>query len=165
LFVWKQKNVIIRNIISQSVLASNGDAIGLQLSTNIWVDHCELYSDATTDKDLYDGLLDITHAADWITVSNTYLHNHWKVSLIGHSDNNGAEDTGHLRVTMHNNYWLNVGSRTPSLRFGTVHMYNSYFNTMDTGIDSRDGAQMLVQSNVFKNCTEPIASLYSDDVG
>ncbi len=34
------------------MLASNGDAIGLQLSTNIWVDHCELYSDARTDKGL-----------------------------------------------------------------------------------------------------------------
>lgn len=36
---------------------------------------------------------------------------------------------------------------------------------MDTAIDSRDGAQILVQSNVFVNVTEPIASLYSDDVG
>lgn len=36
---------------------------------------------------------------------------------------------------------------------------------MNTAIDSRDGAQVLVQSNVFDNVTEPIASLYSDDVG
>jgi len=78
------------------------------------LDHCELYSDATIEKDLYDGLLDITHAADWTTVSKTYLHNHWKVSLIGHSDKNGAEDTGHLHVTMHNNYWLSVGAELPA---------------------------------------------------
>lgn len=36
---------------------------------------------------------------------------------------------------------------------------------MNTAIDSRDGAEILVQSNVFDNVTEPIASLYSDDVG
>lgn len=36
---------------------------------------------------------------------------------------------------------------------------------MNTAIDSRDGAQILVQSNAFDNVTEPIASLYSDDVG
>jgi pectate lyase len=60
---------------------------------------------------------------------------------------------------------LNIGSRTPSLRFGTGHVFNSYFLNMNTGIDSRDGAQILAQSNAFSNVTEPIASLYSDDVG
>ena len=39
LFVWKQTNVIVRNIISQKVLAANGDGIGIQNSTNVWVDH------------------------------------------------------------------------------------------------------------------------------
>ena len=94
-----------------------------------------------------------------------YLHDHYKASLIGHSDNNAAEDTGHLHVTQHNNYWKNIGSRTPSIRFGTGHIYNSYFDTMDTGIDTRDGAQVLVQSNVFVDCPEPIAALYSDVTG
>jgi pectate lyase len=125
----------------------------------------ELSSDLNHGKDYYDGLVDITHASEWITVSNSYLHDHFKASLIGHSDSNGAEDTGHLHVTQHNNYWLNIGSRTPSLRFGTGHVFNSYFLNMNTGIDSRDGAQILAQSNVFSNVTEPIASLYSDDVG
>lgn len=37
--------------------------------------------------------------------------------LIGHSDNNGAEDKGHLRITYHGNHFLNVNSRVPSLRF------------------------------------------------
>jgi pectate lyase len=110
----------------------------------------------THDKDYYDGLLDITHASEWVTVSNTYLHDHWKASLIGHSDNNAAEDTGHLHVTQHNNYvclanylllylelfanfkkWANIGSRTPSLRYGVGHVFNSYFLNMNTGIDTR----------------------------
>lgn len=125
----------------------------------------EFASDLNHDKDYYDGLLDVTHASEWVTVSNCFLHDHWKASLIGHSDNNAAEDTGHLHVTQHNNYWLNIGSRTPSLRYGTGHVYNSYFKNMNTGIDSRDGAQILVQSNVFSNVTEPIASLYSDNQG
>jgi pectate lyase len=125
----------------------------------------ELYSDLDHDKDYYDGLMDVTHASEWITISNTYLHDHWKASLIGHSDNNAAEDTGHLHVTQHNNYWANIGSRTPSLRYGTGHVYNSYFENMNTGIDSRDGAEILVQSNVFVNVTEPCASLYSDNTG
>ena len=39
LFIWKQTNVIVRNIISQDVLAANGDGLGIQASTNVWVDH------------------------------------------------------------------------------------------------------------------------------
>lgn len=104
----------------------------------------------------------LTHAADFITVSNSYIHDHWKASLIGHSDNNGAEDTGHLRVTQNNNYWYNINSRTPSIRFGTGHVYNSYFDQVNDGINTRDGAQVLVQSNVFVGSSKP---LYSTDAG
>ncbi|RAL58263.1 hypothetical protein DID88_002263 [Monilinia fructigena] len=165
LYINKSANVIVRNIVSQKVIAGNGDAIGVQASTNVWIDHVDVSSDLSHGKDYYDGLIDITHASDWVTVSNSYLHDHYKASLIGHSDKNGAEDTGHLTVTQHNNYWSNIGSRTPSFRFGTGHVYNSYFLNANTGIDTRDGAQILVQSNVFRNVSEPIAALYSDDTG
>lgn len=39
LYINKSANVIVRNIISQKVLATNGDGIGIQISTNVWVDH------------------------------------------------------------------------------------------------------------------------------
>ncbi|KAF7922528.1 uncharacterized protein EAE98_008054 [Botrytis deweyae] len=165
LYINKSTNVIVRNIISQKVLAANGDAIGIQAAKNVWIDHVDVSSDLTHGKDYYDGLIDVTHASDWVTISNSYIHDHFKASLIGHSDNNAAEDTGHLTVTQHNNYWSNIGSRTPSFRFGTGHVFNSYFLNANTGIDTRDGAQILVQSNVFKNVSEPIAALYSDDTG
>jgi pectate lyase len=102
-----KKNVIIRNLKFSKVVAANGDAIGVQSSTNVWLDHLDLSSDRTHDKDYYDGLIDLTHAADFITISNTYFHDHWKSSLVGHSDNNGGEDKGHLRVTYANNHWSN----------------------------------------------------------
>ncbi|KAF5874944.1 putative pectate lyase a protein [Botrytis fragariae] len=165
LYINKSTNVIVRNIISQKVLASNGDAIGIQAAKNVWIDHVDVSSDLNNGKDYYDGLIDVTHASDWVTISNSYIHDHFKASLIGHSDSNAAEDTGHLTVTQHNNYWSNIGSRTPSFRFGTGHVFNSYFLNANTGIDTRDGAQLLVQSNVFKNVSEPIAALYSDDTG
>lgn len=66
----------------------------------------------------YDGLLDITHGCYGVTVSNNYLHDHWKASLVGHSDNNGDEDTA-LRVTYYGNFFENLNSRGPSFRFGT----------------------------------------------
>ncbi|TVY44789.1 putative pectate lyase A [Lachnellula occidentalis] len=165
LYINKSANVIVRNIISQKVLATNGDAIGIQISKNVWIDHCELLSDLDNGKDYYDGLIDITHASEWVTISNSYLHDHYKASLIGHSDNNAAQDTGHLHVSQHNNYWENIGSRTPSIRYGTGHIFNSYFKNMSTGVDTRDGAEVMVQSNVFSEVDEPIAALYSDNTG
>lgn len=58
------------------VLAAYGDAVTIQLSTNVWVDHCDLSGDETVGKDTYDGLVDLSHAADFVTISNTYFHNH-----------------------------------------------------------------------------------------
>lgn len=106
--------------------------------------------------------MDFTHAADYVTVSNSYIHDHWKASLIGHSDSNSAEDTGHLRVTFANNYFQNLNSRGPSYRFGTGHIYNNYYDTVSDGINTRDGAQLLVENNVFSGSKKP---LYSTDKG
>lgn len=165
LYINKQKNVIVRNLAISKVLAENGDAIGIQASSNVWVDHCDLSSDRDHDKDYYDGLCDVTHASEWVTVSNTYFHDHWKASLVGHSDSNGDEDTGHLHVTYANNHWYNVNSRGPSFRFGTGHVFNSYYDTLDTGINTRMGAQLLVESNVFAAVTDPLESADSDTAG
>lgn len=56
--------------------ADYGDAIRLYMATNVWVDHCDLYGDRSVGKDTYDGLVDLSHAADWVTVSHTYFHDH-----------------------------------------------------------------------------------------
>ncbi|KAG9020526.1 hypothetical protein FRB95_004029, partial [Tulasnella sp. JGI-2019a] len=140
--VLNENNVIIRNIKISKVLASAGDAIGVQASYNVWVDHNELSSDRDHDKDYYDGLLDITHGCYGITASYNILHDHWKTSLIGHSDNNGAQDVA-LRVTLHHNYWYNLNSRLPSFRFGQGHIYNNYYLNSNDGINTRDGAELL----------------------
>ncbi|KAI1420112.1 polysaccharide lyase family 1 protein [Xylaria sp. FL1777] len=152
LYINKQSNVIVRNMKISKVLADNGDAIGIQASKNVWVDHCDVSSDMDHDKDYYDGLIDVTHASDWVTISNTYIHDHWKASLVGHSDSNGDEDTGHLTVTYANNYFKNLNSRGPSIRFGTGHIFNSYYDNVNTAVNTRLGAQVLVESTVFESC-------------
>ncbi|KAH7117735.1 putative pectate lyase A [Dendryphion nanum] len=154
------KNVILRNFAVSKVVG--GDAIAINLAENVWADHLDLSSDRDHDKDFYDGLLDVTHAGDFVTISNTYMHDHWKASLVGHSDSNGAEDTGHLRVTYNNNYFQNINSRGPSLRFGTGHLYNNYYENVSDGINTRQGAQVLVENNVFVNSKKP---LYATDKG
>lgn len=97
-----------------------------------------------------------------MTISNCYIHDHWKASLVGHSDSNSAEDTGYLHVTYHNNYWSNINSRGPSIRFGTGHIFNNYYSSVSDGINTRQSAQVLVEGNVFVDSKKP---LYSTDSG
>lgn len=176
---YKVDNVIFRNIKIQKVLAEAGDAIGVQEASKVWVDHCDLSSDRDHDKDFYDGLLDVTHGSTGVTLSNNYLHDHWKASLVGHSDNNGDEDKGKpisflstyfdaepfppaLQVTYANNFFENLNSRGPSFRFGTGHIFNNYYSGVSDGINTRDGAQLLVENNVFVSSKK---ALYSTDEG
>ncbi|KAK0205820.1 polysaccharide lyase family 1 protein [Desarmillaria ectypa] len=159
--VIQESNVIIRNVKVQKVLASAGDAIAIQEAHNVWVDHVDLSSDLSHDKDYYDGLLDITHGSYGITVTNSKLYNHWKASLVGHSDSNGSEDAA-LRITFALNWWQNLNSRGPSFRFGQGHIFNNYYVNLNDGINTRDGAQLLIQNNVFTGTTDAI---YSTDGG
>jgi pectate lyase len=96
----------------------------------------------------YDGLLDITHGCTGVTVTNSKLYDHWKASLVGHSDSNGSEDVA-ITVTYASNYWNNLNSRTPSFRFGHGHLFNNVFDDNSDGINTRDGAQLLVENNVW----------------
>ncbi|MER6633851.1 polysaccharide lyase family 1 protein [Streptomyces sp. NPDC000987] len=145
----KATNVVVRNLnISKAV---GTDAITVQASTKVWIDHNTLSSDLNHGKDYYDGLLDITHASDSVTVSWNTFKDHYKGSLVGHSDSNASEDTGHLHVTYHHNWFDNVNSRIPSLRFGTGHFYDNYVVGASTACHSRMGAQMLVENNVFRS--------------
>jgi len=86
----------------------------------------------------YDGLIDITHGCTGVTVSNSKLHDHFKASLVGHSDNNKSEDTK-ITVTYVGNYFLNLNSRAPSFRFGTGHVVNNLFEKVNDGVNTRQG--------------------------
>ncbi|KAF1362732.1 pectin lyase-like protein [Lizonia empirigonia] len=171
--VRKVDNVIIRNL--KLYRAPEGkDLIDIDASTRVWVDHNDLSSVGITgDKDTYDGLIDAKHGADSLTFSWNKFHDHvstqlilpthltrpqWKASLIGHSDSNAAEDTGKLRVTYHHNDWQRVNSRLPSIRFGTAHVYSSCYNGGISGINSRMGAQVLVENNSFTSVDKAIVT-------
>ncbi|WP_329352110.1 polysaccharide lyase family 1 protein [Streptomyces sp. NBC_01261] len=159
----KVTNVVVRNLnISKPVAPADG--ITVQASTKVWIDHNAFSSDLDHGKDYYDGLLDITHASDYVTVSWNTFKNHYKGSLVGHSDNNAGEDTGHLRVTYHHNWFDQVNSRIPSLRFGTGHFYDNYVVGAETAVHSRMGAQMFVQNNVFRDTEVAVTTNRDSDV-
>ncbi|HXM56586.1 MAG TPA: pectate lyase [Candidatus Dormibacteraeota bacterium] len=150
-------NVIVQNMNISKVTASSGDgdAVHIQDADHVWVDHNSLSSDLDHGTDFYDGLVDITHAGDFITVSWNHNFNHVKDSLLGHSDTNGSEDTGHLRVTYHHNWYDNTKERHPRVRFGDpVHVYDNYVLNADYGVASVENGGTLVEDNVFENVTQ-----------
>lgn len=161
-------NVIIQNLNIRGVLGS--DAIQIENATHIWIDHNTMSSTIENDPDVYDGMIDITHAGDYVTVSWNVVRAHWKTSLVGHSDGNAGEDVGHLRVTYHHNWFDQTFERSPRVRFGeTVHVYNNYYsninnNTSSYAIASTMNAGVLVEANVFENVQQACwsASGYAD---
>ena len=188
--VVKSKNIIIQNLKIHHTRAPM-DTIGIENSQNVWVDHCELYNmigdcngdgiitpnDGDTsggDVDWYDGLLDIKRSSEYITISWNYMHDSYKTSLIGASDSDNYD----RKITFHHNVYSNLKSRTPSYRGGTGHMFNNYYlDVSGSGINSRVGAKLRIESNVFENVgsgstdsktgfTEgPIGSYYSSVIG
>jgi len=164
------RNVIIRNVAVSHVIADGSgianDAIEITGGArNIWIDHCELYADTTHGKDYYDGLLDIKNEASFITVSSCNIHDHYKVSLISSGDEQVADSV--IRATYHHNYFHDVGSRLPSIRFGKAHVFNNYYLNVPngSGVNCRMGAVARVEGNYFQGVEDPIVFLDSPMTG
>lgn len=176
-------NIIIRNLTFQDTFdcfpqwdptdGADGnwnslyDMIALRYVDHVWIDHNTFEDRDTVDSkaptyfgrhfEMHDGALDITNAADLVTVSWNRFQNHDKTMLIGSSDTGATAtgDKGKLRVTLHHNFFDNLGQRTPRVRFGQVHVYNNYFKIVNTpnygysfgvGIES----QIYAENNFFK---------------
>ncbi|CAM3641203.1 Pectate lyase domain-containing protein [Marinicrinis lubricantis] len=161
--IWRADNIIIRNLKIHHVNIGDKDAISIEgPSSNIWIDHNELYNSLDASKDYYDGLIDMKGESEYITISWNYIHDSWKTSLIGSSDSDNFD----RKVTYHHNYFENIYSRGPLFRFGQGHLFNNYYDgIIDTGINSRMGATLRIENNHFENSKDPIVSMYSDQIG
>jgi len=172
-------NVIVRNIAvvgygagncsldpdydSATGCSSGNDAISVQKNAHhIWFDHCDI-SDGT------DGNLDITNAANYVTVSWTKFHysartdnegddstgasGHRYSNLIGGTDSPSTyDDANALNVTWHHNWWADrVVERQPRVRFGKNHLFNNLWNASGNNYCVRAGkqARILIEQSVF----------------
>lgn len=146
----RANNIIIQNLTIHHVNTGEKKAIDITTdSHNIWIDHCTFYSDLDHNKDYYDGLLDIKDGAQYVTVSWCKFYDHYKTSLVGHNTNSAAAPD---KVTFHHNYFYNVNSRTPLIRFANVHLFNNYFHDIaESGINARMGAKVRIERNFFEN--------------
>ncbi len=121
----KGTNYIFQNL---TLGPSDQDVMEIRGATNVFVHKCDFY-------DSSDELLSIVREADFVTVSwcRFYFDNpdsHSYAHLIGNSDN-AVEDEGKLHVTLHHNWYEDgIRGRMPRVRFGHVHVYNNYFNSL-----------------------------------
>ncbi len=155
----KVSNVVIRNlVIKQPNTAGVIDAIHVETSDHIWIDHCDLSSgDKTGAAATYDGLVDITDGSDFVTISWTHYHDHKDTGIIGRSDSSSAamEDDGKEHVTYDHDFFENVVAG-PRIRFGTVHVLNCYFNQVSLyGVASTESANVRIEKSYFENVVPP----------
>lgn len=142
----RESNVVIRNL---NFSRSSDDAISVEQSTYIWIDH-------NTFTRCTDGMIDIKRASDWVTVSWNYFQSQKLVTSVGHSDDNGAQDSTTLHVTYHHNWFEKSEGAAPRVRYGSVHLYNNVFDSIPSyAIASTQFAQVVVEANVFTAVKEP----------
>ncbi|MEU4623484.1 pectate lyase [Actinoplanes sp. NPDC023801] len=151
------QNVIIRNL---RMSGASDDLINVQMfSHHIWIDHNDF-----SDGD--DGAVDIKRGSDLVTVSWNRFHDHDKTLLLGHDDDNGAQDNGRLRTTYHHNYFDGSDQRHPRVRFAPlVHVYNNYFRDNSYGIASTNDAGLFVEGNYFYSVNNPGRVAFSGPLG
>jgi pectate lyase len=148
---YRSSNVIVRNL---TFVDAEDDAINIgQESHHIWIDH-------NTFVRPVDGSIDIVRGSDYVTVSWNHFAATDKSMLISHSDGAASSDTGHLRVSIHHNFFDNSQQRHPRVRFGEpVHVYNNYFlNNGLYGVASTMNGGVLVEGNYFEGVAHPCYS-------
>lgn len=152
------RNIIIQHVTFSKViqvdeLEINGGAM------NIWIDHCNFFTDREHEVDYYDGLIDIKNQSRFITISWTKFHDHQKSILISSGDQEVSDSL--IRVTFHHNYFYDCDSRLPSIRFGKAHIFNNYYRNVGSGINTRMEACVRVEHNYFENAGTAVGMLYS----
>ena len=164
----KASNVIIRNMKIQgpgSVDVNGVDCITIDGSntTNVWIDHCDIY-------DGQDGNLDITNGANYVAITwckfsyTNASSNHQFCNLLGNSDSKTSDRTK-LKITMMYNWWTaGCVERMPRVRYGQVHVVNNLFDSKNASYCVRAGieADILVEANYFDAVKTPI-DLYQNN--
>lgn len=166
-----ESNIIIRNLkitlvgLSNPTSLNDGDNISISGSSrNIWIDHCELYSEdpaKQTNIDRYDGLIDIKNSSGYITVSWNYAHDHHKGFLVGSS---ASDLYAERKITYHHNHFARVRKRTPTYRGAVGHVFNNYVTEADQATFAMTGTCLRVEKNFYENQVVEKFSIFTNSV-
>ncbi|KAK4386713.1 putative pectate lyase 17 [Sesamum angolense] len=131
-------------------LGSDGDAISVFAASNVWIDHCYLAR-------CTDGLVDVIHASNLVTVSNNYFTQHDKVMLLGHRDGYTADRIMKVTVVF-NHFGPGLVQRLPRVRYGYAHVANNrYDQWIMYAIGGSADPTILSEGNYFVASNDPYA--------
>ncbi|BBN03969.1 pectate lyase [Marchantia polymorpha subsp. ruderalis] len=98
---------------------TDGDAISIFESTDIWIDHNSFSNCA-------DGLVDVIQGSDAVTISNNEFKDHDKVMLLGAHDSD-YRDKNMKATVCFNKFGPGLIQRMPRCRLGNFHIFNNYY--------------------------------------
>ncbi|KAM0944593.1 putative pectate lyase [Dioscorea sansibarensis] len=121
---------------------SDGDAIVIFASSNVWIDHCSL-------SNAYDGLIDVIHGSTAVTISNNFFFNHDKVMLFGHKDGFVADKKMKVTVAF-NRFAHDLIQRMPRVRNGYTHVANNRYDKWEMyAIGGSSDPTILSEGNYY----------------
>ncbi|KAM0051902.1 putative pectate lyase [Helianthus debilis subsp. tardiflorus] len=127
---------------------SDGDAVEIFASSYVWIDHCYLAR-------AYDGLIDVIHASNFVTISNNFFSQHDKVMLFGHNDNN-MEDKIMKVTVVYNHFGPGLVQRMPRVRLGYAHVANNRYEEWDMyAIGGSANPTILSEGNYYLASKNP----------
>lgn len=145
------RNVIVRNLTLEQInpgLVEAGDAITLNQSSHIWIDHVRfhLISDGHVDIDNSQNVTLSWNRFDGANPAVCGAQHHYTSAIVN------------SRVTLHHNFWNRTSGRNPKLDGANTraHLYNNYWlDTTYFAINAGAGAQARVEGNFFANAARP----------
>lgn len=152
------KNVIIQNVHITELnpqLVWGGDAITLDDTDNVWIDH------VTTSLIGRQHIVLGNKACNRVTISNSKIdgttnwsakcnnYHYWGLYFAGSND----------MVTLKNNYIYRVSGRGPKVAGNTLlHAVNNFFHDVPEHSFEIDSGSVLAEGNVFQNVKNPVNS-------
>ena len=152
------KNFEVRNLTFENYpedgLAFQGDDGLTSPIQRVWVHNNTFYpghadKDYSSDGDKKegDGSCDFKRGQYYTMSYNHFVKCH-KTNLLG----SGGSDAQYY-ITLHHNWYEQVGSRQPLMASGNIHIYNTYFQgATDTTVDCRYNNVTLLENNYYDNC-------------
>ncbi|KAH6763153.1 Pectate lyase family protein [Perilla frutescens var. hirtella] len=122
---------------------SDGDALTVFSSNNVWIDHVSL-SKAT------DGLIDVIEGSTAVTISNCKFNHHNDVMLLGAHEESSKDAIMQVTVAF-NRFGIGLIQRMPRVRWGFVHVVNNDYSHWELyAIGGSAHPTIISQGNRFR---------------
>lgn len=146
-------NIIIKNLTIRDYhmmgdydgKVNDYDAIALRNVHHVWIDRCHLSRAG-------DGLLDMTYASGYVTVSRTIFSYHNKASIT-----DGRESPLHIgKYTFHHCWFNNTVQRNTASSRADLHVFNCYFlGVRSYCMNARTDTRILLEHTYFQQSKSP----------